>query len=135
MEHSFRPRWSLLPLLATLLLVDACHKRRAPKPRVSALPPQARAEALEIFTSRCAACHGSSGEGDGPTSGALEPKPPDFHDAAWQESLTDAEIEKSIVKGGASVKRSMMMPSNADLASKPATVSALRELIRDFCDR
>lgn len=93
---------------------------------------EARAEADQVFTSRCVACHGPTGSGEGPTAAALNPKPRNFHDATWQTSVTDAHIEKIIVAGGPAVGKSPLMPPNPDLQPKPQVVAALREKIRAF---
>ncbi len=90
----------------------------------------ARKEATEIFNTRCAACHGLQGRGDGPGSAGLSPKPRNFADKHWQESVSDSHIETIIVYGGAAVGKSPAMPGNPDLKSKPAVVAALREYIR-----
>lgn len=36
--------------------------------------------AKELFAQSCAACHGATGQGDGPAADQLEPRPTDFHD-------------------------------------------------------
>src|SRR5712671_4325197 len=41
------------------------------KPNIT---PQARANAAEIFESRCVACHGAEGHGDGPAAANLNPR-------------------------------------------------------------
>ncbi len=92
----------------------------------------ARQEAQQIFSTRCAACHGAQGYGDGPGAAGLDPKPRNYHDTAWQDSVTDAEIESVIVYGGAAAGRSPMMVGNPDLGAKPDVVAALREIIRAF---
>jgi mono/diheme cytochrome c family protein len=96
------------------------------------ITPEARTEAQQVFASRCAVCHGAEGRGDGPGGAALTPKPRNYHDAAWQDSVTDQEIEQAIVYGGAAVGRSPAMVANPDLGNKPAVVAALREMIRNF---
>lgn len=100
--------------------------------QTAAITPEARQEAQQIFSTRCAACHGATGHGDGPGAASLVPKPRNYHDAAWQDSVTDDEIEKAIVYGGAAVGRSPAMVANPDLGSKPAVVAALREIVRNF---
>lgn len=92
----------------------------------------ARQQAQQIFSTRCAACHGAEGRGDGPGASGLDPKPRDYHDMAWQDSVTDKEIETVIVYGGSAVGRSPAMVANPDLGSKPDVVAALREIIRAF---
>jgi len=94
--------------------------------------PAAREQAQKIFSTRCAVCHGSEGRGDGPGGAGLSPKPRNYHDQAWQDSVTDKEIETAIVYGGAAVGRSPGMVGNPDLGSKPAVVAALREIVRNF---
>ncbi len=96
------------------------------------ITPAAREEAQNIFSTRCAVCHGAEGRGDGPGGAGLDPKPRNYHDQAWQDSVPDEEIERAIIYGGAAVGRSPAMVGNPDLASKPAVVAALREIIRNF---
>ncbi|MFT3768233.1 MAG: hypothetical protein QM820_22510 [Minicystis sp.] len=90
------------------------------------------AEANEMFGSRCGPCHGANGKGDGPGAVALNPKPRDYTDAAWQKSVTDDQLRKTIVMGGAAVGRSPMMPASPDLESKPEVVEGLVKIIRGF---
>jgi mono/diheme cytochrome c family protein len=90
----------------------------------------ARAEADQIFTTRCVTCHGPKGAGDGPASAGLTPPPRNFQDPAWQASVTDAHIEQIVQYGGAAVGKSPAMPANPDLMSKPEVVTALREHVR-----
>lgn len=89
-------------------------------------------EAEELFATRCTPCHGATGQGDGPASAGLTPKPRNFHDKAWQASVTDEHIEKIIQYGGAAVGKSPSMPANPDLPSKPEVVSALRQYVRNL---
>ena len=92
----------------------------------------ARAEAQQIFATRCTPCHGATGGGDGPASSGLTPPPRNFHDKAWQSAVTDDHIEQIIQYGGAAVGKSPAMPSNPDLTSKPEVVAALREYVRSL---
>ncbi|MBK7771984.1 MAG: c-type cytochrome [bacterium] len=85
-----------------------------------------------MFNTRCAACHGQFGRGDGPGAAGLNPKPRNYADAAWQSTVTDEEIEKAIVYGGAAVGKSPQMVANPDLQAKPGVVAALREKVRSF---
>lgn len=98
----------------------------------AAPPPEAVKEADEIFAARCTTCHGAKGRGDGPSAATLSPKPRNYSDKDWQKSVTDAQIEKIIVVGGAAVGKSVIMPPNPDLADKPQVVAALRQKIREF---
>jgi mono/diheme cytochrome c family protein len=101
----------------------------APKAEVT---PAVRQEAQQMFNTRCAVCHGQDGRGDGPAAVGLSPAPRNYHDPAWQASVTDEQIEQTIVYGGAAVGKSPAMVANPDLGNRPALVAALREIIRGF---
>jgi mono/diheme cytochrome c family protein len=98
----------------------------------AAVSSAARAEAKSIFGERCAACHGDNGDGDGPGAANLNPRPVNFHNQKWQQSISDDRIAKAIVHGGQAVGLSASMAPNPDLGSKPDVVAALVEHIRKF---
>ncbi len=89
-------------------------------------------QARSIFDTRCAVCHGKTGGGNGMAAATLNPKPRNYTDPTWQASVQDADIAGAIVKGGAALGKSAMMPPNPDLASQPETVAALVQIIRGF---
>lgn len=91
-----------------------------------------KADAEQIFTQRCTVCHGASGKGDGAGAAALNPKPRDYTDAAWQKSVTDEALAKVIVEGGPAVGKSPLMAPSPDLKDKPEVVKALVAKIRTF---
>jgi len=123
---------------------EAAKPVEAPKPPANESPtvvnagtpppgaPDPKIEADTIFSQRCSVCHGMSGKGDGPGAAALNPKPRDYNDAAWQKSVTDEYISKVIIEGGASVGKSPTMVANADLKTKPEVVKALVAKVRSF---
>jgi cytochrome c553 len=88
----------------------------------------ARAE----FKNRCATCHGEEGKGNGPAAGALNPKPRNYTDTTWQKSVTDDQIKKTIVMGGAAVGKSPIMPASPDLDSKPEVLNGIVAVVRAF---
>lgn len=90
------------------------------------------AEAKQLYQARCVVCHGATGKGDGVTAATLNPKPRNYSDPAWQKSVTDEQIAEIIIKGGAAVGKSPLMPPNPDLAGKKEVVDALVKLIRGF---
>jgi len=94
--------------------------------------PEALVRANQIYSQRCATCHGSDGSGNGPAAPILNPKPHSFTDAAWQIGVTDAAIAKIIVGGGPAVNKSPQMPPNPDLNNEPKIVAALVQKIRTF---
>lgn len=111
-----------LPLLLALLAPIGCGKDPTPSPAPAAPAPSAQPVALTgegVFKARCVPCHGESGKGDGAASASLNPKPRDYTNAAWQASVTDADLRKTIVGGGSAVGKSAAMPANPDLEGKP----------------
>ena len=96
-----------------------------------ASPLATRAE--REYTRRCMACHGVTGEGDGPGAVALDPKPRSLRAPEWQNSVTDEDIAKATVDGGTAVGKSPVMPGFPELKGKPE-LEALVRLIRSFRD-
>jgi mono/diheme cytochrome c family protein len=127
---------------SVLLLAAACggDDAKAPKPAprsttatAPAKPnPKAIAEAKGLFQSLCSTCHGTTGHGDGPGAGPLNPKPRSFADSAWQASVTDDHIKRAITLGGAAVGKSPMMPAQPALKGQKATLDALVQIVRSF---
>ncbi|HSQ63606.1 MAG TPA: c-type cytochrome, partial [Polyangiaceae bacterium] len=89
-------------------------------------------EAKDLFKTRCVPCHGDQGKGNGPGAAALNPKPRNYTDATWQASVTDEQLKKTIVGGGAAVGKSPNMPANPDLEGKDAELNGLVAIIRGF---
>lgn len=120
------------------LACAACNESKDRKPGATTKmasagdAPVNMGEAKEMFNSRCAPCHGTNGKGDGPGAAALNPKPRDYTDATWQKSVTDDQLRKTIVMGGAAVGKSPIMPASPDLESKPEVVNGLVKIVRDF---
>ena len=126
-RNRFAPAAIAVVALVSLIAVPAL--------RAAEAPPAAKQEAESIYKSRCALCHGATGKGDGPAGAALNPKPRDMTDPAWQKSVTDEHIEKIIVGGGPAVGMSPMMAANPDLANKPEVVKALCALVRGLAPK
>ena len=89
-------------------------------------------KAQVIFNERCSACHGTEGKGNGPASAALNPKPRNYTDKSWQATVTDEQLRKTIMLGGAAVGKSPIMPSSPDLDEKPEVVEGLLKIVRKF---
>lgn len=130
----------------TVLSLAACGKRgksegaaegtatatAAPQAEEPEKPFVTEAEARREFVTACASCHGTEGKGDGPGAVALNPKPRNYTDKEWQKSVTDEQIKKTIVYGGAAVGKSPIMPAHPELSDKPEMVEALVKIIRAF---
>ncbi len=123
-------RLPLVALVCAALFSLACSKKE--EGGTGSTAAKVTPEAEEVFTQRCSTCHGTDGKGSGPAAANLNPKPRDYTDSAWQGSVTDDALRTTIVKGGAAVGKSPLMPPNPDLESKPAVVDGLVAKIRSF---
>ena len=145
-------------LVLALLVVAACGKNTEPPPPSSgspSAPPESGPsgkrgsaatvgttavasvdgipeQSKQMFATVCATCHGMDGTGNGPAASTLNPKPRNYTDAAWQASVTDDELRKTILKGGGAVGKSMMMPGNPQLEGQPEVLDGLVKIIRGF---
>jgi mono/diheme cytochrome c family protein len=114
--------------VAALAALTGCSKKEGTASNAAAITP----EVEEVFTTRCATCHGTDGTGSGPAAANLNPKPRNYTDSAWQASVTDDYLRNVIVKGGAANGKSPLMPPNPDLESKSAVVDGLVAKVRSF---
>lgn len=97
-------------------------------------PEESAAAAARLYRTRCATCHGDAGRGDGPGAGQLAVPPRDLADPAWQASVSDERMRRTIVEGGAAVGLSPLMVRNPDLATRPELLAALVRTVRGFRD-
>ncbi len=112
-----------------LAAVFLCSLGCSTRPKTS---EEAREKAAQIWTTRCASCHGATGAGDGPSAVGLTPAPRSFKDRAWQIQAKDDQIAKVIVEGGAAQGMSPRMAANPDLRGEDEVVAALVAMIRGF---
>lgn len=89
----------------------------------------------KIFLDLCARCHGEDGTGRTQIADVLAVKPRNYTDPAWQASVTDEDLRKIIVLGGAKVGKSNLMPDNPNLKDKPEVVNELVTIIRGFAKK
>ncbi|NOR52127.1 MAG: c-type cytochrome [Gammaproteobacteria bacterium] len=54
----------------------------------------------ELYTSNCFACHGITGNGDGPAGVALDPAPANLRQTLWMPMKNDAYLNWRIAEGG-----------------------------------
>ena len=119
-----------LPLPGILCILAAC-AGGTQAPSAGDVSPQDRALAQERFENRCSTCHGREGRGDGPMAGSLDPRPRDWTDRAWQDSVDDAWLEDVIAHGGEAVGLSSLMPPSQN-AGNPGFIRAMVEIVRSF---
>ena len=129
---------------ALTVLTGACGKNSQPPPPSSGTPnaqqesgpgrPAAGqpSQAQAMFNTVCVMCHGADGTGTGPAAATLNPKPRNYTDPAWQAMVRDDQIKEIILKGGAGVGKSPMMPGNPQLADHPDVLDGLVKIIRGF---
>jgi mono/diheme cytochrome c family protein len=111
-----------LALVLVALALGACYHLAQLRRR------RAEAAAPAVYAERCSTCHGERGRGDGPGGASFDPRPRNFADPAWQQSISDERIRLTIHSGGAALGKSPMMPAQPDLDD--ATLDALVAYIR-----
>jgi mono/diheme cytochrome c family protein len=67
------------------------------------------ARGAPLYAQYCATCHGPKGEGDGPLSPTLNPKPAKHSDGGYMNQLSDEHLFKTIKEGGPAVGKSPLM--------------------------
>lgn len=131
----------LFALAAPLLIaVPACKSERgnnaqaqpAPNPPQPPNVPSYPDDINGIYKARCAACHGDSGRGDGPFAAGLTNKPRDYTNPEVQRSVSDDEMRRTILYGGAGVGKSSDMPGHPDLQGKGDILDGLIAHLRAF---
>ena len=106
----------------------AAEKAKTSSDALPTTPPRQEsrlADARSFFKTRCAACHGTYGRGDGPAAPGLNPRPRDLSDSAWKGDANKQRVLDVIVKGGPGVGLSPLMPAFPDLQSDPGLLAAL----------
>jgi mono/diheme cytochrome c family protein len=102
-----------------------------PPPRPAA-PPSTLEQGRRLYQQRCTLCHGDAGAADGVGARRVTPEPQHLDAVIWQDNVSDEEITKAILEGGAAVSRSPMMPANRDLKNKPEVVKSLVAYVRSL---
>ena len=69
----------------------------------------------KVFATRCELCHGPDGHGNGPGAAALNPKPRNYHDKAYMDSRTDAQLLEVIRNGKGSMPKWGAILSDAEI--------------------
>jgi len=115
-------------------VVQGAKMTAAPRYEVSEPTPALRGEAEALYATRCAVCHGPDGRGDGPSAKGIVPHPTNLRDYVWQESISDEDLHKVILKGGAALKKSASMPASLDLEDRPELLTAVAYVVRQLED-
>ena len=99
-------RWTLVLSLMALVTLAFAHEKTgwiAPEEAKKMKNPVKATRASiqkgkEIYEKKCTLCHGVKGDGDGPVSAGLNPKPTNFKDSHG-EKMTDGEHFWKITTG------------------------------------
>ena len=85
-----------------------------------------------LFETRCAACHGSTGAGDGPVAAGLPPetKPRNLQNGELKVAADDAKFTELLQKGGGALGLSPLMPSQPDLGA--ADIASIIEYVKSL---
>lgn len=122
----------VVPTVALVVAIAAQGCNRSSSSSASTTTTNIPAEARDLYNQRCAMCHGTDGSGNGPAGAALNPRPRNFTDSTWQQSVTDDQIRRAIVGGGQAVGKSSTMPANPDLEGRNEVLQGLVTMIRSF---
>jgi mono/diheme cytochrome c family protein len=109
-KKSKKLRWILLFCVFGLIVLVVCLAvfRRGPwivpaaeKARVNPLSPTEAnlTAAKELYSNKCADCHGAKGKGDGDEAMMYDPTPSDLTNPSEMNKLTDGEIFYQITEG------------------------------------
>ena len=101
----------VIPLSACVALIFGCAGREQ--------------TAVGLYEGRCADCHGAVGDASGRVARALPRRPTRFGNPQWAKSVSRDYVRTVILKGGAAVGLSPLMPSNQDLNGQPKLLEQL----------
>lgn len=68
-------------------------------------------QGMHLYKKYCMVCHGESGRGDGFNAFNLDPRPRNFTDARYMNSLSNERLLETVNQGGRGVNKSPLMPS------------------------
>jgi len=88
-------------------------------------------QAPNTYKDNCSRCHGADGRGADNLEQAIARIMPNFADPKWQASRTDDDLANVILKGGAAVGQSEIMPPWEDVLEQ-AEIDSIIEYIRTF---
>jgi len=102
--------------------------RNIPATNPVASSPDSIARGKEQFVNRCAGCHGVKGDGKGPNSLDISPKPRNLRNYWFLDSVDDHRLMESISYG----VQGTAMPSWIDYGLQPNDIGDLVNFIRNL---
>jgi len=97
------------------------------KPESVLTPAEQKGEVL--YANYCAICHGKTGNGDGFNSYSLSKPPRNFQDRGRMAALSDSQVQRAILEGGAALGESPQMPAWSGVLTQ-TEASELTDFIR-----
>jgi mono/diheme cytochrome c family protein len=94
-------------LLVLITLAAALGSRTG---ALASAPSRELASGRDLYAAHCAACHGETGRGDGPSAAGFATKPADLTDGRLMNPLPDAFMINIILRGGPAEGLSPTMP-------------------------
>lgn len=121
-------------LAAYLMTFDAAGATTPPgQPEAPpAIAPEQRVDGAALYARHCAACHGTTGDGDGWNAANLPVAPTRHSDAEAMSKRPDDTLYDGIAAGGWVLDRSNRMPAFGELL-EPEQIRALVRHIRSLC--
>jgi high-affinity iron transporter len=92
------------------------------------------AEAKQNYDAVCAACHGTTGNADGPGAATLSTPPRKFSDCAVMSKISDQTLTEVIKNGGGAAHLSSEMQPWGSAFSDDQ-IKGLVDYIRSFCKK
>jgi mono/diheme cytochrome c family protein len=93
-------------------------------PALMAAPAGDATVGKDVYTKRCAICHGDDGSGDTPMAAAFGPPPPPDFRSKTVQSMTDAQIT-NVVKNGKDRMPKQTAVNDDDIANIIAYIRTL----------
>lgn len=109
-QYNPRPYWK--QFTSERAVTSQKHAKLTEKGEIPApeAPAAAQDPIAQKYANLCSSCHGVDGKADSAAALAMNPKPRNFHDKAWQAKVSDEHIANVLKNGGASVGLSATMP-------------------------
>jgi len=115
----------LAPTLATTASETSSGGASAFELQAARSASQAPVSGRDIYRSKCAACHGPEGRGNGPAAAAMNPRPSSFADSARRQATTDVAVGEVIEHGRRSMPAFGRMLSRTQIDSVIVYVKTL----------
>lgn len=103
-------------------------ERKLPERNPVAMSAQSIKRGEDIFVARCGGCHGRKGDGKGPNSLDIVPRPRNLHNTAFVDSVDDRRMFESILYG----VQGTAMPSWIDYGLSQRDTGDLVNFIRSL---